>query len=344
MSGIVYHKDYNKYDLGSGHPLVGDKPGKTMDFFEKKGLLEEVRVFSAVRAEDEDVLRVHSKQYLDRVKKLSETGGKLSADTPAPKGIYKNALLPVGGTLVCGKKLFSGFDIMVNPLGGFHHASRDSSSGFCFFNDIGMVVEYLRMKEGLKRFMVVDCDVHHGNGTQDIFYSDPSVLNVSFHQDGKTLYPYSGFIDEVGDGIGKGFTVNLPLPPGTGTGTYLRAFKSIIPELVSEFEPELIIYQAGVDTHYSDPLADLELSYPAYYFMAKIMNELSEKSCGKLLVLLGGGYNSESSVISYYNVMCGLLGRKEYIKERSEGSFHKFAEVNRRVNQLKELQKLYWGF
>lgn len=344
MLGIAYHKDYNKYDLGVNHPLVGDKPAKTMDFLKEKNILSEIKVFSPTVATDEDILRVHSKQYLDRLKTLSKTGGKLSADTPAPKGIYKNALLPVGGTLLCGTKLFSGFYCMVNPLGGFHHAGRDSSSGFCFFNDIAIVIEYLRVKKSLQRFMIVDCDVHHGNGTQELFYSDPSVLNVSFHQDGKTLYPHSGFIDEIGAEAGKGFTVNLPFPPGAGTATYLRAFKSIVPHLIEEFNPEIIIYQGGVDTHYSDPLADLELSYPAYYFMAKKMMELSKKSCNKLLVLLGGGYNGNTSVISYYNIMCGLLDKNEYIKEKSEGSFQKFSELNIRVNKLKELLKPYWSF
>lgn len=339
--GIVYHEDYNKYDLGAGHPLIGNKPKKTMAFLKEKSLMKELELFIPEKATEKDLLRVHTKHYVDLVKELSKTGGMLAIDTPAPIGIYEYASLATGGTILGGEKLFKGFNCMVNPLAGFHHASRNVSSGFCFFNDIAIVIEYLREKQKLKRFLVVDVDVHHGNGTQEIYYDDKTVLNISFHQDGRTLYPGTGFINEIGGDNAKGFTVNLPLPPGITGSSYFDAFKEIVPPLAKQFNPEIIIYQAGVDTHHSDPLADLLLNYQTYYNLAKQMIELSNDTCKKLLVLLGGGYNSSACIMSYYNVICGLLGKVDFIKEE-EISEYKAEQVKNLVDELKKNLADYW--
>jgi len=339
--GIVYHEDFNKYDMGVDHPLVGDKPGKTMDLLKEKSVLKDLKVFTPKQASEEDLLRVHTKEYVNKIKDLSRTGGMLSLDTPAPVGIFETASLAAGGTILAGEKLFDGFQCMVNPLAGFHHACKNDSSGFCFFNDIAVVIEYLRLKHRLKRFMVVDVDVHHANGTQEIYYFDPTVLKVSFHQDGRTLYPGTGRVEKIGGDNGEGFTVNLPLPPGTGDRSYLKAFNDIIPKLVDQFNPEIIIYQSGVDTHHDDPLADIFLTYQAYYHMAKKMRELSVAGCDRLLVLLGGGYDSSGSIQSYYNVMCGLLGRADYIKE-DEIPDPRVIEVDRLVFELKGILNPYW--
>jgi len=339
--GIVYHEDYNKYDLGVDHPLVGDKPGKTMALLKEKSILKKVEVFTPKKATEVDLLRVHSKSYVDKIKELSRTGGMLSLDTPAPMGIYEYASLAAGGTILAGEKLFEGYQCMVNPLAGFHHASKDFSSGFCFFNDIAVVIEYLREKHKLKKFLVVDLDVHHSNGTQEIYYHDPTVLKVSFHQDGRTLYPGTGSMEKIGDSAGEGFTVNLPLPPGTGNTSFLKAFDEIVPKLTKQFAPEIIIYQSGVDTHHTDPLADLNLTYPIYYQLAKKMMALSSSTCNKLLVLLGGGYNSSGSVQSYYNIMCGLVSREDYIKEKDIPDT-KIEEVEKLVSELKNILRPYW--
>ena len=342
MIGIVYHEDYNKYDLGVDHPLVGNKPGKTMEFFEEKDIMKDVKLFTPNKATEKDLLRAHSESYVSRIRELSRTGGMLAKDTPAKVGIYKYASLATGGSILAGEKLFEGFNCMVNPLAGFHHASRSYSSGFCFFNDIAVAIEYLREKHKLKRFLIIDLDVHHGNGTQEIYYDDPTVLNISFHQDGRTLYPGTGSLEKIGRDKGEGFTVNLPLPPGTGSASYLKAFDEIIPSITKQFKPEIIIYQSGVDTHHSDPLADLNLTYQIYYHLAKKMRELSADTCDKLLVLFGGGYNSSASVISYYNVMCGLLDKDEYLKEIDNTSHQKFEKVKNLVFDLKKVLKPHW--
>jgi len=341
MNGIVYHKDFNKYDLGIKHPLVGDKPKKTMDFLKEKGILEQIKIFEPKVASENDLKKVHSQKYIDRVKELSKTGGMLSIDTPAPIGIYEIARLVTGGTILAGDKLFDNYKCMINPLAGFHHSSRSFSSGFCFFNDIAIVIEFLRDKYKLNRFQIIDLDVHHGNGTQDIYYADPSVLKISFHQDGRTLYPGTGAIEKIGRDKARGFNINLPLPPGTSNNSYIYAFDEIIPCLTKQFNPEILIYQCGVDTHHSDPLADLNLAHQSYYNLASKVSYLSKTYCNKLLVLFGGGYNSNESLISYYNIMCGLLNKKNYIKEKEikDGFTDKIIEL---VKELKKNIKPYW--
>jgi len=343
MFALVYHDDYNKYDLGVSHPLIGDKPKKTMEFFKEKKIIQNFKIFKAQNASEEDILRIHNPRYVERIKNLSKTGGMLSMDTPAPKGIFEIALLVTGGTKLAGEKLFNDFNCAINPLAGFHHASKGYSSGFCFFNDIAVVIELLRERYGVNRFQIIDLDVHHANGTQEIYYNDPSVLNISFHQDGNTLYPGTGGMEKIGRDSGEGFTVNLPLPPETTSEDYILAFDTIIPHLTRKFNPQIIIYQCGVDTHHSDPLANLCLTYQTYYYLAnKIMN-LSKETCNKLLVLFGGGYNSDSSVISYYNILCGLLEKKGYIKEEYEQEYFK-NDINLLLNKFKRIYSPFWDF
>jgi acetoin utilization deacetylase AcuC-like enzyme len=342
MIGLAYHKDYNKYDLGLQHPLIGEKPKRTVEFLKDKVLLEEIDIFKPERATEEDLLLVHDPKFIQRVKELSIKGGMLSSDTPAPKGIYDIALVPTGGTILAGLKLFEGYKITANPLAGFHHASRTFASGFCFFNDIAIIIEKIRKKYKLKKFLIIDLDLHHANGTQEIYFRDSTVLNLSFHQDGRTLYPGTGAIDKIGRDEGEGYTVNLPLMPYTGDKSYIYAFENIIPRITEKFNPEIIIYQCGVDTHHSDPLGDLFLTHQTYYYLAKRMKELSEKTCNKLLVLFGGGYNSDASVISYYNIMCGLLNKNNFISEK-EISNENYELTVELVKKLKSILKPYWN-
>lgn len=343
MYGIVYHPDYDKYDLGINHPLIGNKPKRTMDMLRQTGMISPFKEFSPILAEKEDLLRAHNAAYIKKIEELSKTGGMLAFDTPAPKGIHTYARRATGGSLVCGSKLFENYSIMVNPLGGFHHASSQHSSGFCFYNDIAVTIEYLRSYYRLKRFFIIDLDVHHGNGTMDIYYRDPTVLNLSFHQDGETLYPGTGSIDKIGEQKGKGYTINLPLPPHTGSKAYLTAFDDIIPPLIDQFNPEIIIYQAGVDTHHTDPLADLNLSYQTYYQLAKAIHALSERYSKKLLVLLGGGYNSSSCITAYENIFHGLLRDEAYKTEDDSYELNNIDIVETRISDLKKVLKPYWN-
>lgn len=341
MCMIVYHEEYNKYDLGLDHPLIGDKPKKTLEFFKQKNLLSTIQVHNAPVATEEDLLLVHTQSYINHIKYLSKHGGMLAVDTPAPKGIYQYASRATGGTIYAGKKLFEEYHITMNPLGGFHHAGRETSSGFCFFNDIAIVTEKLRKQEKLKRIAIIDIDVHHCNGTQEIYYSDPEVLCISIHQDGRTLYPGTGALDKIGCNNGEGFTVNIPLPPGSGNQSFLYAFNEIVVPVIRDFLPELLIFQSGVDAHHTDPLADLEMTYPLYFTIGKIMKKLSVDTGNRLLVLFGGGYNSMACIYSYYNLCSALLGNAESIDE-DERPDAKTVVVKDIVTSLKQVLSPYW--
>lgn len=342
MIAISYHKDYIQYDLGLTHPLVGDKPKKTMEFYEKKSILRDAQVFEPKPAREEDLMRVHSPSFVRRIKEISDRGGMLTVDTPVPRGIYDAARLATGGSMLCGEKLISDFKISLNPLGGFHHASKDTSSGFCFFNDVAVAIEYLREEYEIDRFLIVDLDVHHANGTQDLYYGDSSVLNISFHQDGRTLYPGKGFVEEIGSGKGEGYTVNLPFLPGASNKSYLYAFDTLIPPLIKDFEPEVIVYQSGVDTHHSDPLADIRLTLLVFHLFARKIKQLAMDSCRRLLVLLGGGYNSQSSVYAYYNIAAGLLGRDDFVDEEDIQD-RRIRETKQNVDKLVNLLSPYFS-
>ncbi|MCD6571797.1 MAG: acetoin utilization protein AcuC [Thermoplasmata archaeon] len=342
MLAIIHHKDYRKYDLGEDHPLIGDKPERTVQFFKERSIFSHVDLFTPRRATEEEISNVHDKDYIQLVKTLSQTGGMLALDTPAPKGIYETAALACGGSILAAEKLYEDYDYSMNTLGGFHHASARSSSGFCFFNDIAIAIEHIRDKRRIKRFLIIDLDVHHANGTQDIYYSDPSVLNISFHQDGRTLYPGSGFIHEIGEGEGKGFTVNMPFLPGTGNDSYFYAFEELVPFFIKEFKPEMVIYQSGVDTHHSDPLAQINLTLPFYFIIAREIKNLVDKSCKRLAILLGGGYNSLSSIKAYYNIAAAIVD-KEQIME-GEIKDPNLEETKRRVRELKKILRPYWNF
>ena len=178
----------------------------------------------------------------------------------------------------------------VRPPG--HHAEPAKAMGFCLYATAAIAVRYLQRTHGLTRVAVVDFDVHHGNGTQAVFWRDPSVLNISLHQDPRTLWPGTGFADEVGEGTGRGFTLNIPLPPGTDDERYLRAIREQVTARVAEFKPEALVICAGFDAHAADPLAQLALSADGFGEIGRELAALADDVCaGRLIAMLEGGYN-----------------------------------------------------
>lgn len=335
MLSVAYHEKYSEYDLGEGHPFLKDKPKETLKFLKEKGI--ELKILTPEIVEEEIILKVHSKKYLERVKKLSKDGGFLSLDTPVKKGIYDIARLSVGGTILISEEEDN---YGVNLLGGFHHAGKNHSSGFCFLNDIAIAIEFLKERNKAKKFLVIDTDVHHGNGTQEIFYDRNDILKISIHQDGRTLYPGTGFINEIGEGIGRGYNINIPLPPLTCTKEYIFAFEEIVPKIAEQFSPEIIFWQSGVDTHHSDPLANLQLTLDAYYILGKKVKEITEKTAKKLVICLGGGYNPKICAKAYYNIISPFVNGGEEKEEEINGwNFNEIRQIVKRVK--KELEE-YW--
>lgn len=300
---IVYSEEYLGYHLGDEHPLNRDRIKKTMEYFSSIGLLDVLEVIEPKRAREEDVLLVHDEELLERVK--SERGS-LSPDTPLFKGVFNSSLRAVGGTILCAELALKG-KVCFNPLGGFHHAGVRTSSGFCYFNDIAIACEKLISEENVSRIAILDVDAHHANGTQEIFYSRRDVLLVSIHQDGRTLYPGTGFTWEIGSGDGRGFNYNFPMPPGSGDEAYSIAMDLAI-EIIEKYSPELLIYQGGVDTHYSDILTDLIVTNRGIWEMAHRTRELANRLEIGVAVLFGGGYGLETLPTRFSSLVSGFIG------------------------------------
>ncbi|WXG42798.1 MAG: acetoin utilization protein AcuC [Promethearchaeati archaeon SRVP18_Atabeyarchaeia-1] len=303
MSGktvIIYSDDFMKYDFGPSHPLRPIRLKLTFELLKATGVLNNplVGVQLPRQANEGELLMVHSREYVEEVKAFSRTGaGYLDAgDTPAFKGIHEATAMAVGGSLVAADLVMKGEATHAfNPAGGLHHAGRDHAAGFCVYNDIAVAIRHIQKAYGVRKVAVVDVDVHHGDGTQAIFYSDPTVLGIDFHEDGTYLYPGSGSVRETGEGAGRGYKVNIPLPPLTGSECYLHAFDEVTPALIRAFKPEIIVNQFGADTHYDDPLAHLSLTMDVYGKIASRLHSLAHEVCGgKYLVLGGGGYKPES--------------------------------------------------
>jgi len=274
--GIAYHEKYAQYDLGPGHPFRGDRFVNATRFFREHGLLSHpnVVILEPTPATREDLLRVHDEDYVDLIFRLAREKRPYDIETPVSPSILEATLLIVGGAIATGKALYEGQVSRAVALGcGYHHAGKNYGGGFCLFNDIAVLVEFLREKYGLKRVLILDHDVHFGNGTSDIYYEDPDVLFISFHQDPRTIYPGTGFVEQIGRGPGEGFNVNVPLPPHTGDQTYLYALKEIFVPLAEEFKPELIITNGGSDPHFADLLGSLALKRLFHAFK-------NDKGCG----------------------------------------------------------------
>jgi len=241
---------------------------------------------------------------------LAETSRPYDIETPVSPQILEAALLIIGGAVEAGKAIYEGRVGRAVALGcGYHHAGKNYGGGFCLFNDIAVLIEYLRETYGLKRVLILDYDVHFGNGTSDIYYADPEVLFISFHQDPRTIYPGTGFVEQIGKGEGEGYNVNLPLPPRTGDETYLYALREVFIPLAEEFKPELIVTNGGSNSHFADMLGSLGLTVSGFFSLSRTIVGVAEKVCsGRLVLIPGSGYNPTVLPPCWYALTAGVVG------------------------------------
>ncbi len=344
---LTFDEKYAQYDMGEGHPFRGDRFGNAMKFFEDRGLFNhsEIARVAPRPALREDLLRVHDAGYVDQIFRLAEEGRAYDLETPVSRGILEAALLIVGGGIECGRAVVSGdVERGVSVGGGYHHAGRDYGGGFCLFNDIAVLIECLRAECGVKRFLVLDYDVHFGNGTSDIYYRDASVLYISLHQDPRTLYPGTGFVWQIGEGLGEGFNVNVPLPPGTGDETYFYALNEVFVPLAEEFKPEIIIANGGSDSHFADNLGGLGLTVEGFYDVACLVGETADRVCdGKLVLVPGSGYDPKVLPSCWYALIAGAVGLD---KPGTEDTYREPKEcrraVEKTIDELKRLLRKHW--
>lgn len=292
-TGLVYHSNYLKHETGLGHPESPDRLNSIMYRLDKAGLLKDLTVIEPKPASKDDILLIHSEKHFDTIKSAWGNGYKaITPDTPISEDSFGVAMLAVGGVLTGIDRMMSG-EIkngmaLVRPPG--HHAAPDHAMGFCLFNNIAIGARYLQIRYGIERVLIVDWDLHHGNGTQEAFYNDPSVLYFSTHQ--YPCYPGTGSFHETGEGSGKGFTINVPMRVGTPPEEFLRKFKDALYERALRFSPGVILISAGFDAHKDDPLGDLMLTEDSYAEMTKIVLDIAEKCCNRrVMSLLEGGYN-----------------------------------------------------
>jgi acetoin utilization deacetylase AcuC-like enzyme len=251
---------------------------------------------AARTATEEELARVHETSHLRAVAaSRGRPHTRYDADTAASAGSFEAALLAAGAAIdlanaVCDGEVSNGFAAL-RPPG--HHAERDRPMGFCFFNNVAVVARHLQAERDRERILILDWDVHHGNGTQHTFYDDPSVMYVSLHQ--FPFYPGTGNFDEIGSGRGSGFTVNLPMRAGWGPGEYAAAFRDVILPVALRFDPDFVLVSAGFDAHRDDPLAMMSLDAGAFANMTDAMLTIADQCCGgDLVALLEGGYSLEA--------------------------------------------------
>ncbi|MEJ0093250.1 MAG: class II histone deacetylase [Methylocella sp.] len=337
-TGWNFHELYLWHDTGNAAtffpPGLTIEPGEHAEnaspkrrfrnLMEVSGLLEKLTPISSVSVSEEGLALFHTKDYIARIKTLSaDRGGDASHLTPFGRGSFEIAILSVGGAValfdaVAAGRVSNGY-ALVRPPG--HHAERDRGLGFCLFGNVAIAIMKMRATHKVGRIAVVDWDVHHGNGTQQAFYSDPETLTISLHQDG--LFPLtSGTLAERGEGPGEGFNINVPLPPGTGAGAYFAAFERIVLPALRRFRPEMIVVCSGFDASALDPLGRMMLHSEAYRAMTKMLMEAADDLCrGRLALSHEGGYSASYVPYCGLAVMEQLSGIKTGVEDPFMGNF-----------------------
>ncbi|GAA0952077.1 acetoin utilization protein AcuC [Nonomuraea longicatena] len=289
---VIWDDALVTYDFGPEHPLAPVRVELTMALARELGVLDRVEVTGCAPATDDDLALVHDRGYVEAVKRVSATGepdlsaGLGTSDNPAFAGVHEASALIAGASLAAARAVWSGeVEHAVNVAGGLHHAMPAAASGFCVYNDPAVAIAWL-LAQGAERVAYVDVDVHHGDGVQAMFYGDPRVLTISLHESPRTLFPGTGRPEETG---ADGTAVNVALPAGCGDSGWLRAFDAVVPPLLREFRPEVLVTQHGCDSHALDPLAHLMLSLDGQRTAYAALHRLAHETAGGRWIATGGG-------------------------------------------------------
>ncbi len=296
---LAWDERLTGYDFGPGHPLAPVRVELTIALARELGVLDrpDVTVVTPAAAEMAELELVHDADYIDAVRRAGFDGrpngryGLGTPDNPVFAGMHEASALVVGATLAAARAVWHGeARHAANIAGGLHHAMRRAASGFCVYNDPAIAIRWM-LAQGAQRIAYVDVDVHHGDGVQAAFYDDPRVLTISLHEHPATLFPGTGLASEIGSGDGRGYSVNVALPAGTGDAGWLRAFDAVVPPLLRAFGPEVLVSQHGCDSHRLDPLANLALSVDGQRRAQLMVHDLAHGiTGGKWLLTGGGGY------------------------------------------------------
>jgi acetoin utilization protein AcuC len=292
---LVWGESLRAYDFGPGHPLTPKRFGPGIDLLRAVGA---ERLLEPPEASDEALSRLHAAHYIEQVRSFSDhpwqptAMGIGTSDVPAFHGMHEASARVAGGSIEAVERILAGeAEHAFSPAGGLHHAMRTRASGFCVYNDVALAVATAR--DAGHRVLYVDLDVHHGDGTQALFWEDPAVLTLSVHESGHTLFPGTGTSDELGAGAGAGFALNVPLDAGVGDDTWLAVVEGVLPAVAEGYRPTFIVSQHGCDSHVWDPLAHLRLTTAAYARACGLLDDFAHRHAGgRWFATGGGGYDA----------------------------------------------------
>ena len=321
-AAIIYHEELKEYDFGPDHPFRGSRYGIFMRFL-RENLAEDdnYRVLGSGTATEDDLLLICDRAYIEFTREFYRAAheGKSydgqfhkfqsldNSPIGRPGRVEEAARMVVGQAKEACRLVQDGeYKKVISIGGGLHHAKRFYGEGFCLYNDVAFCAEYLMREHGLDRIVILDTDAHAGNGTCEYFYQDPRVLFIDVHQDPRTIYPHTGYINQTGTGKGKGFTVNIPMPVRSGYDAYEMVFDSLVGPIVREFNPQLIIRNGGSDPHFDDGLTDLGLPLEGFRMIGEKVRDISEVCDGKQIDLICSGYNEHVLPYAWMALITGL--------------------------------------
>jgi acetoin utilization protein AcuC len=292
---LIWGDGIRAYDFGPDHPLTPRRFGTGIDLLRELGA---TRLLEPTPATDEQLARLHHPRYIEQVRSFAADPDQPWAmgigpgDTPPFEAMHQAAALVAGGSIVAAERILAGDALHAfNPGGGLHHAMAARAAGFCVYNDVALGVAAAR--DAGHRVLYVDLDVHHGDGTQALFWDDPDVLTLSIHETGRSLFPGTGWVDETGGPGAEGTAVNIPLEPYSGDESWLGAVESAVPALAHAFRPTFLVTQHGCDNHALDPLAHLRVTTASYARAVRLLDDLAHEQCeGRWLATGGGGYDA----------------------------------------------------
>jgi len=329
-TAFIYSDRYQQFDYGPGHPLRNTRLALTHELCQAYGLLSlpTTQLVEARDATEEEVAAFHRPDYVD-VLRAADRGhmppnlwdyGLGTSDNPIFPGVYAWSLLTTGASLQAMELVDAGqVDCAFNIAGGLHHAAAARAAGFCYINDAAVIIKHM-VRRG-RRVAYVDIDAHHGDGVQFGFYDTDRVLTISIHESGESLFPGTGFVEEIGRGRGIGYAVNAPLLPGSDDEIFLWVLDQVVPPLLTAFKPDVLVTQLGADTHRTDPLTNLALTTGGFAEAVRRLQPL----CRKWIALGGGGYNLEN-VPRSWTLAWAIMNRREVPDEMPDSfraTFHR---------------------
>lgn len=345
-TGIIRHPVYLEHKTEIFHPESPYRLQSIYSMLEKRDFGGALVDIEPRYAKLEELLLVHDPRYVDRVLDSAEkTRVRFDPDTVTSPKTYKAAWMAAGGVMEAIKAVLAGEArnafALIRPPG--HHALRDRAMGFCIFNNIAVGASYALKFRGLRRVLIVDWDLHHGNGIQSIFYNNRHVLYFSVHR--YPYFPWTGGAEEVGEGEGEGYNVNVPLEHGCSESDYANIFRNILSPIARRYRPEVILVAAGFDIHHGDPLRSMKVTEAGFARMTNLLMEMASELCGGRLVLaLEGGYNPEALQDSVAMVLWELTGKSMINKqEMRQVEDAQYGIIAKTIGHVKKIQRKYWG-